>query len=96
MQHIFCSLQTQDLSHITFPLQEHIRFCRKSEVIIPSKNTGSGPVASSEYCSGQFLSNLKTDFFPILNREDVVSQPVNAWATGKILQAVGEKDRLSS
>ena len=31
---MFCSLQTQDLPHITFPLQEHIRSCRKSEVII--------------------------------------------------------------
>ena len=34
MQHMFCSLQAQDLPHITFPLQEHIRSCRKSEVII--------------------------------------------------------------
>ena len=93
---MFCLLQTQDLPHITFPLQEHIRFCRKSEVIIPSNNTGSGPSASSEYCSGQFLSNLNIDFFPILNREIVISQPVNAWATGKIWQGVGDKDRLSS
>ena len=63
---------------------------------MPSKNTGSGLAASSEYCSGQFLSNLNTDFFPILNREDVVSQPVNEWDTGKIWQTVGDKDRLSS
>ena len=69
---------------LTNGIWRNFLFCRKSEVIIPSKNTGSGPVASSEYCSGQFLSNLKTDFFPILNREDVVSQPVNAWATCKI------------
>ena len=63
---------------------------------MPSKNTGSGLAASSEYCSGQFLSNLNTDFFPILNTEDVVSQPVNEWDTGKIWQTVGDKDRLSS
>ena len=43
---MFCSLQTQGLPHITFPLQEHIRSCRKSEVIGTSKNTGSGPAAS--------------------------------------------------
>ena len=96
VQHMFCLLQTQDLPHITFPLQEHIRFCRKSEVIIPSQNTGSGPAASWEYCSGQFLSNLNIDVLPILNRENVVSQPVNAWATGKIWQGVGDKVRLSS
>ena len=49
VQDMFCSLQTQDLPHITFSLQEHKRSCRKSEVIIPSKNTDSGPAASFRY-----------------------------------------------
>jgi hypothetical protein len=62
----------------------------------PALESTSPTFASSVYCSGRFLSNLNTDYFPILNREDVVSQPVHAWATGKIWQAVEDKDRLSS